>query len=187
MHTAHLLTISRSFPCISGEGDLPNPPGCRPPPPQSCDLGCMLGSQPHPMDRRNGTHAITLPQTLFAGGNNDHTNFEILAIPRTKFVMAKRHWKTKVEKMGFVFPVRENSGRPKWHIATLLTAKGQNLQQGRQMTVCRAITKLQFCFHAEVSRELLNDIRDLEFNQRTNETSSVIKSCCVVWAAVLSL
>ena len=44
------------------------------------------------MDRRNGTHAcenITLPQTSFAGGNNDHTNFEILAIQRTKFVMAK--------------------------------------------------------------------------------------------------
>ena len=44
------------------------------------------------MDRRNGTHAcenITLPQTSFAGGNNDHTNFEILAIPTTKFVMVE--------------------------------------------------------------------------------------------------
>ena len=71
------------------DGDHPDhpPPECRPFPldadptqmqthvdadPLSCDQWCMLGSQPPPMNRM--THRsknITLPQTSFAGGNNE--------------------------------------------------------------------------------------------------------------------
>ena len=64
-------------------GGLSKPPGyrslswmqtpwCRPPQmhtPCSCDMWCMLGSQP-PLDRMTDTcDNITLPQTSFAGGN----------------------------------------------------------------------------------------------------------------------
>ena len=91
VRTARLLTISRSIP----RGGLPNPPWMQTPPPgciaptgrppwmhtpQSCDVWCMLGSQPPPtceqifLGRRGTlTHRhknITLPQTFVCGGNN---------------------------------------------------------------------------------------------------------------------
>ena len=67
MHTARLLTVSRSIPCTSGgRGFCPTPldadslpldanpldadlTRCRPP--WSCDLWCMLGSHPPPLNR----------------------------------------------------------------------------------------------------------------------------------------
>ena len=86
MHTARLLTVSCSIPCILGSAQPPlrqrmqTPPGGRPldadptrcrPTHWSYDLWCMLGSQPPlsplPTPGRNNTR---LPQTSFASGKN---------------------------------------------------------------------------------------------------------------------
>ena len=52
MRTAHLLTVSRSIPCVSGGGGegLPNSPGCRPPWRQSPWMQTPLEAYPLPLD-----------------------------------------------------------------------------------------------------------------------------------------
>ena len=73
MRTTCLLTVSRSIPCIfggaggSGSAQPPRPIET----PWSCDLWCMLGSQPTPPPLANrmtdACENITLPNTSFLG------------------------------------------------------------------------------------------------------------------------
>ena len=86
MHTAYLLTVSRSTPCISGMGVCPTPlPGGRPPRcrlPMNADPPVMWpvmhAGKLTPLWAEGMTHAcenITLSQTSFAGGNNGLSRF----------------------------------------------------------------------------------------------------------------
>ena len=89
MRTARLLAVSHSIPCILGVGGLPNPlsPSDADLPPNwrqtpwSCDLWCILGSQPpspSPCGQQNTCENITLLQTSFADGqNNDSSDSKV--------------------------------------------------------------------------------------------------------------
>ena len=73
MHTARLLTLSRSIPCVR-VGGLPTPDADLP----YADLPIPLKADPlpakaeSPVDRQTFmSKNITFPQTSFAGGKND--------------------------------------------------------------------------------------------------------------------
>ena len=86
MRTTRLLTVFRSIPCISG--GLPNPTGSPRDPPGSnplpdadppnvdppghvtCDACWKANPTPQPPLWIETCENITLPQTMFAGGNN---------------------------------------------------------------------------------------------------------------------
>ena len=114
-----------------------DPPGGRPPRCWSCDLWCMLGSQPPPREQTDRCQKHCLPTTSFAGSNNGTCNIIFFY----KFVKNDAISASRLHDLWNCFSTRKAVGLKEGNVSF----RREHFEQQKENTILHYSIRSLFC------------------------------------------